>query len=147
MRPGGAARLPPMFFCSCAGWPGAWRKGGSSCGREGRSLEEAGLRQRFVEEADRPLKGDDLAAKALHKGCQALLAWAAEEAERASALLREAVGLRPQLAGGLALRLAERLWLPERASLRGLGGLLGFGGYTPTPSRGRGGRRGVTPRG
>lgn len=44
---------------------------------EGRSLEEAGLRQRFEEEADRPLKGDDLAAKALHKGHQALLAWAA----------------------------------------------------------------------
>ena len=50
---------------------------------EGRSLEEAGLRQRFEEEADRPLKGDDLAAKALHKGHQALLAWAAGEAERA----------------------------------------------------------------
>lgn len=50
---------------------------------ERRSREEAGLRQRFEEEADRPLKGDDLAAKALHKGHQALLAWAAGEAERA----------------------------------------------------------------
>lgn len=82
---------------------------------EGRSLEEAGLRQRFEEEADRPLKGDDLAAKALHKGRQALLAWAAGEAERASALPREAVEFRPQLAGGLALRLAERLCPKEEA--------------------------------